>query len=154
MSGATDFQRVSHWLHACGKEQDHIGHFTTQVGVDLEETLEALACIETTLEADEADTLGAAIHVLKLFAEVLKRGEVMVRIAQGKRAEFLDGLCDRYVTGAGLAYLAKMNLDGAMEEVLKSNESKLGADGKPVILEGGKIGKSSGYIPPNLTPFV
>jgi hypothetical protein len=57
------------------------------------------------------------------------------------------------VTGNGVAYLAGFDKDGADQAVLASNEAKL-VDGKPVILEGGKIGKPAGWTPPDLTPFV
>jgi len=36
---------------------------------------------------------------------------------------------------------------------LQSNDNKL-VNGKPVILEGGKIGKPRGWKPPDLSPYV
>lgn len=32
--------------------------------------------------------------------------------------------------------------------------SKMGADGKPILREDGKILKSENYFPPNLVPFI
>lgn len=74
------------------------------------------------------------------------------RIASGE-VEALDALCDREVTGNGVAFLAGMDKDGADKAVLDSNDAKL-VDGKPVILPDGKIGKPPGWTPPNLAPFV
>lgn len=65
----------------------------------------------------------------------------------------LDALCDREVTGNGLAFLLGFDKDAADQEVLRSNDSKLNEDGTPVILPGGKIGKSRRYRAPNLEAF-
>jgi hypothetical protein len=62
-------------------------------------------------------------------------------------------LCDVEVTLNGVAYLAGFDKDGADQEVLASNESKL-ENGKAVILEGGKIGKGKSYKAPDLRGFV
>jgi hypothetical protein len=52
-----------------------------------------------------------------------------------------------------VAYLADFDKEGADEAVLASNEAKL-VDGKPVILEGGKIGKPPHWVAPDLAGFV
>jgi hypothetical protein len=69
------------------------------------------------------------------------------------RDDALDALCDTDVTGNGVAYMAGFDKPGADVVVLASNDAKL-VDGKPVILEGGKIGKPEGWKPPNLREFV
>jgi hypothetical protein len=46
-----------------------------------------------------------------------------------------------------------MDKPGADRAVLDSNNAKL-VDGKPVILEGGKIGKPPGWKAPDLRGFV
>ena len=68
----------------------------------------------------------------------------------------LDALCDlQYVlSGAVLAFGFAPVFDAAFAEVHRSNMSKLGADGKPVRREDGKILKGPNYTPPNLEPFV
>jgi len=52
-----------------------------------------------------------------------------------------------------VAYLAGFDKDAADQAVLDSNDAKL-VDGKPVILDGGKIGKPPGWKPPDLRGFV
>ena len=42
-------------------------------------------------------------------------------------------------------------LDEALDRVHKSNMSKLGADGKPIYREDGKVLKGPGYKPPDLS---
>ncbi len=68
--------------------------------------------------------------------------------------EVADALTDiLYVTyGAGHAF--GINLDKCFQEVQNSNMSKLGADGKPIYNENGKVMKGPNYFKPNLNKFV
>ena len=68
--------------------------------------------------------------------------------------EIADALTDiLYVTyGAGFAY--GVNLDKCFKEVQRANMSKLGADGKPIYNEKGKVMKVPNYSEPNLKQFV
>ena len=45
-------------------------------------------------------------------------------------------------------------VDGAFQEVHRSNMSKLGKDGKPIYREDGKVLKPSTYKEPDLEPFI
>lgn len=68
--------------------------------------------------------------------------------------EIADSLTDiLYVTyGAGHAF--GIDLDKCFDEVQRSNMSKLGADGKPIYNEQGKVMKGPNYFEPNLKKFV
>jgi len=68
--------------------------------------------------------------------------------------EVADALTDiLYVTyGAGCAY--GIDLDKCFKEVQRANMSKLGADGKPIYNEKGKVMKGPNYSEPNLKQFV
>ena len=68
--------------------------------------------------------------------------------------EVADALTDiLYVTyGAGHAF--GINLDKCFNEVQQSNMSKLGADGKPIYNEHGKVMKGPNYFEPNLKKFI
>ena len=68
--------------------------------------------------------------------------------------EIADALTDiLYVTyGAGFAY--GIDLDKCFKEVQRANMSKLGADGKPIYNEKGKVMKGPIYSEPNLKQFV
>lgn len=149
----TNFQRTASWLAACGKQPGNEDQFSVQLGVDIEEFIEGLACIELDLPADAMNEASAAIALLADVAVLLKRGAAKARIVEGKRAEFLDALCDREVTGNGLAYLAGFDKDGADEAVLDSNDAKL-VDGKAILAPGGKIMKPEGWTAPDLKNFV
>jgi predicted HAD superfamily Cof-like phosphohydrolase len=64
--------------------------------------------------------------------------------------EIADALSDiEYVTlGAGHTF--GVNLDATFDEVQSSNMSKLGADGKPIYREDGKVMKGPNYRKPDL----
>ena len=149
----TNFKRTADWLAACGKQVGNPQHFSVQLGVHLEEIVETLTCIETNHGPKGAELIGRAIGTFKELATQLKTGDKMARIADGKAVDFLDGLCDCEVTGNAVAFLAGFDKDGADQEVLASNESKL-VNGRPVFLPGGKIGKPDSYQPPRLDQFI
>lgn len=147
----TNYQRTANWLKACGKEPT-IENLSVQIGVHLEEFCELLACLRSDSEG-YGKLLERTRTDLEWFAGKLKRREQFVYIPIHLRVDALDALCDTEVTGNGVAYLAQFDKDAADQAVLASNESKL-EDGKPVILEGGKIGKGKDYKAPNLRGFV
>ena len=147
----TNYQRTAAWLTACGKKPS-VATLSTQIGVDLEEYTEYLRCLRVDSDGWQR-VLERAIIDLHCLADEIKRGKRIAHIPNHLRVNALDALCDREVTGNGVAFLSGMDKDGADQEVLGTNDVKL-VDGKPVILEGGKIGKPPGWAPPNLTPFV
>ena len=147
----TNFQRVAKWHQACGKTPN-VGNPSVGIGVDLEEFSEYLRCLRVDSDGWQR-VLERAIVDLQDLATEIKKGKRIAHIPNHLRIDALDALCDREVTGNGVAFLAGMDKDGADKAVLDSNDSKL-EDGKPVILPGGKIGKGKHYRPPNLAPFV
>lgn len=148
----TNHQRTAAWLQACGKKPMDPIHVSVAIGVDLEETAELLGCIRLNHERAQ-QVLERIVADLEWLGTKLKRGDYIGHIPVHLRAEALDALCDREVTGNGVAYLAGMNKDAADQAVLAANDAKL-ADGKPVILEGGKIGKPEGWQAADLSAFV
>jgi predicted HAD superfamily Cof-like phosphohydrolase len=67
-----------------------------------------------------------------------------------------DALSDIAVVtlGAGVSMGYRRTLGRCFDEVMDSNMTKLGEDGKPVMREDGKIGKGPNYRRPNLTPIL
>lgn len=149
----TNFHRTASWLHACGKERGNAQHLSVQMGCDAEEIAEWFDCVRVS--SDDWDEVRARIvRDLNSLGNALKSGKIVGHIPTQLRIKALDALCDRDVTGNGVAYLANMDKESADIAVLDSNDSKLNEDGTAVILEGGKIGKAPGYRPPDLKPFV
>ena len=89
---------------------------------------------------------------LNLIEEELQ--ELQEAIKQEDLLEVADALTDiLYVTyGAGHAF--GIDLDNCFDEVQKSNMSKLGADGKPIYNQSGKVMKGPKYFRPNLKQFL
>lgn len=69
----------------------------------------------------------------------------------GDEAEILDAVADMQVILDGIWIQTGFHVlkDEAMREVFKSNMSKLGADGKPIYREDGKILKGPNYFKPD-----
>ena len=78
-------------------------------------------------------------------------GELAQALDDDDAIGVLDALCDlQYVLdGAFLAFGFHKVKDAAVTEVHRSNMSKLGADGKPVVRDDGKILKGPNYSPPD-----
>jgi hypothetical protein len=146
-----NYYRTINWLAACGKEPNE-QNLSLQIGCQIEEVCEFLSTLRIGSEG-YAKLLERTISDLEWFASKLKRGEQQVYIPIHLRAEALDALCDIEVTGNGVAYFAKFDKVNADKSVLDSNDAKL-VDGKPVILEGGKIGKPEGWKAPKLEACV
>tara|TARA_B100000953_G_scaffold273150_1_gene245041 strand:+ start:160 stop:531 length:372 start_codon:yes stop_codon:yes gene_type:complete len=89
---------------------------------------------------------------LNLIEEELQ--ELQEAIKQEDLLEVADALTDiLYVTyGAGHAF--GIDLDNCFDEVQKSNMSKLGADGKPIYNQSGKVMKGPKYFKPDLKQFL
>lgn len=147
----TNFARTAAWLAACGKEPSD-QNVSVQIGCHIEEFVEFLRCLRVPNDG-YALLVERTATDLEWFAGKLKRREQMAYIPTHLRESALDALCDCEVTGNGIAYLAKMNKEQADQAVLASNDAKL-VDGKPVILDGGKIGKPAGWKAPDLSSFV
>ena len=67
--------------------------------------------------------------------------------------ELLDALCDQIVTATGVAYMMGFDIEGALKEVMRSNNSKM-VNGKFEFDDNGKIVKVEGYSPPNLKTYL
>ena len=85
-----------------------------------------------------------------------ERDEFVTGLLSRNPTLVLDALCDLQVVldGAFLALGFWRVKDEAMAEVHRSNMSKLGADGKPILRQDGKFLKGPNYSPPNLKPIV
>jgi len=118
---------------------DMVREFMTTFGQKVEE--------QPTLS--DLDTRALRIDLIK--EEMF---ELIEALADEDIVEVADALTDiLYVTyGAGHAF--GIDLDACFSEVQRSNMSKLGADGKPIYREDGKVMKGEGYSEPNLKPFV
>lgn len=149
----SNYRRTADWLAACGKNPSD-ANLAVQIGCHIEEFVEFLD--QLTIRDEQSHSvsrLDVARELLEAVATALKSGHETVWIAPWDRERALDALCDMEVTGNGVAYLAGFDKESADAAVLDSNDAKL-VDGKPVLKEGGKIGKPPGWVAPDLSRFV
>lgn len=88
----------------------------------------------------------------KLMAEELD--EYLVATVNGDIVEIADALGDLLYVVLGSAVEHGLDLEPILGEIHRSNMSKLGEDGKPVLREDGKILKGPRFFLPNLTRVV
>ena len=105
-------------------------------------------------QPDISDEKTNALRINLLAEEV---DELKEALEAGDMVEVLDALTDiQYVLdGAYLSFGLHPVKMGAFEEVQRSNMSKLGADGKPIVRpEDGKILKGPDYFKPDIAQFI
>ena len=116
-----------------------VGHFMKTFGQEIK--------IKPDLSTEKINKLRVNLinEELEEFKEAIKNNDLK---------EVADALTDiLYVTyGAGHAF--GINLNKCFDEVQQSNMSKLGADGKPIYDDKGKVMKGPNYFKPDLTKFV
>ena len=92
----------------------------------------------------------------KLRIDLIEEELEELRDAVNKKdlKETVDALTDILYVAYGAGHAFGVNLDKCFEEVQNSNMSKLGADGKPIYNEKGKVMKGPNYFKPNLNQFL
>ncbi len=103
-------------------------------------------------DISDAKTNALRINLLAEEVEELKEA-----LEAGDMVEVLDALTDiQYVLdGAYLSFGLQGVKQAAFEEVQRSNMSKLGEDGKPIVRpEDGKILKGPNYFKPDIAQFI
>lgn len=120
----TNFEKVKQWHEVFAP------HFASRTGPTLE-------IPETTHDL----RIGLIDEELDELKEALELNDIV---------EVADALCDLLyvVYGAGVTY--GLPMDELFAEVHRSNMSKLGDDGKPVVREDGKVLKGPNFSLPNL----
>lgn len=105
---------------------------------------------------DEPHIIEPELNNLRVDLLSEELDELEIALCQRDKVGVLDALCDlQYVLdGAFLALGFAAVKDKAFAEVHRANMSKLGADGKPVRREDGKILKGPSYKPPNLEKYI
>ena len=92
-----------------------------------------------------------------LYLNLIKEeyDELFVANSEDDREEMLDALIDILVVTIGAIHSAGFDAEGAWKEVMKTNFAKIDHEtGKVRKREDGKVLKPTGWVPPNLEPFV
>jgi predicted HAD superfamily Cof-like phosphohydrolase len=99
------------------------------------------------LPSAEIDHALASLRVALLEEEV---GEFVAASEKCDLVGIADALADIVYVVYGTALTYGIDLDAVLREVHRSNMSKLGNDGKPLIRDDGKVLKSEKYFPPDI----
>ena len=75
-------------------------------------------------------------------------------LANKSMLEIADALTDILYVVYGAGHAFGLDLDDCFHEVHSSNMTKLGADGRPLYRDDGKVMKGPNYREPDLTKFV
>ena len=102
------------------------------------------------IEEEFKELKAAAEDVAKMYEE----GRTDCEEFKAQNIEIIDALGDLCVVEIGMANLLGMDINEAMHRIYESNMSKLGADGKPVYYENGKVAKGPNYFKPKLDDLV
>jgi predicted HAD superfamily Cof-like phosphohydrolase len=90
---------------------------------------------------------------LKLISEETE--ELALAINNNDQIEQLDALVDILVVTIGAIHSGGFDAEGAWKEVMSTNFAKIDKEtGKVRKREDGKVLKPTGWVPPNLKPFI
>lgn len=90
-----------------------------------------------------------------LYVNLINEEFEELKAANGDKVEQLDALIDILVVAIGALHSLGVDSEGAWQEVICSNMSKVDpVTGKVIKREDGKVLKPATYSPPNLEPFV
>ena len=98
----------------------------------------------------DADYVTSELAALRLRLQREETEELAEAIEAGDVVGVADALADLVYVAYGTAITYGIDLDAVLAEVHRSNMSKLGRDGRPVMREDGKVLKSPWYTSPDV----
>ena len=149
-------RQIKQWFETAVPSPENI-NITTQIGVHLEEVAEMLEPLRDAAENQETtDQMNFFIEVLNHAQKRFKSNSDSFRfdLRFVDRKALLDGLCDQIVTAVGIAHMFELNIEGALQEVADSNDSKFDEGGHPIFNVSRKVMKGPKYFAPDLTKFI
>lgn len=138
---------IRNWFKAA-KPEPTINDVCTQIGCHYEEIAEMATPL---MDYGVRNTVEVVADRYKNNS--VSFNTVVEYLNSSNKIELLDALCDQIVTATGVAYMMRFDIESALKEVIRSNNSKM-VDGNFEFDENGKIMKPDGYSKPDLTPFI
>lgn len=118
----TNFKRVREWMKTFGQETPSLPNFPSQRVIKLRDSLiNEEFCVEYRNAVEDNDLI-----------------------------EVADALADILVVVYGTAVAFGIDIDEVFTEVMDSNDSKAGEDGKPIFRDDGKILKGPNFFLPDI----
>lgn len=101
---------------------------------------------------DPVADLGEAKNVLRFNLMKEENEEYLEAAQNGDLVEVADALGDMLyiLCGTIIEHGMQHKIEEVFDEIQRSNMSKLGADGKPIYREDGKVLKGPNYFKPNI----
>lgn len=140
---------IKNWFEVAVPEPT-IEQACVQIGCHYEEVAEMLAVTGDSGAMSEVDV--CARYYKSASKNYLSDLDLLAQ-SDSDMVELLDSLCDQIVTAIGVAHMLGMDIEGALDEVNRSNHSKF-EDGKAVFNEQGKISKGKDYFAPDLAQYI
>ena len=137
---------IRNWFKAAKPEPTN-NDVIAQVACHFEEVDEFIDSMDIHSDPEHLE------EVRRNCKNIRNKGHSDKSIENSDHLEMLDALCDQIVTATGVAYMMGFDIDGALKEVIRSNNSKM-VDGKFIFDDNGKIAKPESYSEPDLTPFL
>jgi len=153
---SNQISQIKRWFETAVPVPETI-NVNTQIGVHLEEVGEMLETFqEAALNQDTIEQMGFFRDVINHAQKRFKSQPPGFRLDLSTldRKALLDSLCDQIVTAVGIAHMFEMDIEGGLQEVANSNDSKFNPDGTPIFNDHRKIMKGPDYFKPDLTNFV
>ena len=122
------------------------------IGLQLEEMAEKLESLLWIFD-HKIHPLDAVTELMNEASYEFKKGNYDNELAKVNREEMLDADVDLAWVTIGSMLSQGVDVTGAMNEVVRSNMSKM-VDGKMVKDANGKVIKGTDFSPPNLAPFI
>lgn len=119
------------------KQLDSVKEFHISFGVGVNETPKA--------------SLGEAVNMLRYNLMKEENEEYLEAVQNDDLVEIADALGDMLyiLCGTIVSHGLQYKIEEVFDEIQRSNMSKLGADGKPLYREDGKVMKGPNYFKPN-----
>jgi predicted HAD superfamily Cof-like phosphohydrolase len=119
------------------KQLDSVKEFHISFGVGVNEAPKA--------------SLGEAVNMLRYNLMKEENEEYLEAVQNNDLVEIADALGDMLyiLCGTIISHGLQHKIEEVFDEIQRSNMSKLGADGKPLYREDGKVMKGPNYFKPN-----
>lgn len=141
-------ERILNWFRTA-KPQPSLHDAAVQIGCHYEEVAEMVEAVdEGGIDAEAIADL--AEHYKRLHTDIY--AQELAELTPRNHEDLLDALCDQVFTAVGVAHMMGYDIEGALEEVCRSNESKF-ENARPVFDADGKIAKGRNYVAPDLKRF-
>jgi len=101
-------------------------------------------------------TLGETVNLLRYNLMKEENEEYFEAVQNNDLVEIADALGDMLyiLCGTIIEHGLQYKIEEVFDEIQRSNMSKLGADGKPIYREDGKVLKGPNYFKPNFTKIL